>query len=61
MSFLSKVSAITNQVAKVAGAFSGPYGLAVTFGGSILSRVIKGIDFNLSSKNLSSFILRAYN
>jgi hypothetical protein len=54
-SFLSTLSGVTKEVSAVVGNMTGPYGMAISLGGSILAEAIDGIDAFFQGKNPYNF------
>lgn len=50
ISFLAKLSGVVSEVSSIAGSVTGPYGMAVSLGGSIISAAITGIDKAYNNK-----------
>lgn len=53
--FLSTLASVTNEVATVVGNTTGPYGMAVSLGGNLISEVINGIDVFFKSNDIYDF------
>ena len=53
--FLSVLSGVTKEVSAIAGAATGPYGMAITLGGNVLSSAISAIDSYYKSKKIYDF------
>ncbi|HXH32197.1 MAG TPA: hypothetical protein VNJ01_15435 [Bacteriovoracaceae bacterium] len=54
-SFMSKLSGVVKGVSTVVGTVSGPYGMAVNLGGTMVSAAITGIDKYFKSQNPYKF------
>lgn len=54
-SFMAKLSGVVKEVSTVIGSVAGPYGMAVTLGGTLVSSAISGIDKYYKSQHPYKF------
>lgn len=54
-SFMAKLSGVVKEVSTVVGSVAGPYGMAVTLGGTLVSSAITGIDKFYKSQHPYNF------
>lgn len=54
-SFMAKLSGVVREVSTVIGSVAGPYGMAVTLGGTLVSSAISGIDKYYKSQHPYKF------